>query len=331
MTEQNTNENITGPNEDEGINPYYLIKVLWKYKILIIIITFLAALSSVIYVLTATKQYQSIVSIYPITTDQGGPLKELAATLGLGVKPEGYYLPDVIFSRRIMKRVISKKYKVLAFKDSVDLIQYFELDQLPISENMRYEYAIKSLKLATALREDKETALITLTINTKETKLSADIAQSYIDNITYYLQNELKTQIKQSISFTETRLNEVSVSLENAEEDLLNFQEKNARLTSPFLSLQVKRKLKNISLITDVEVLLRKQLELLKIEEERSKPVMNILDPPDIYEKRTRPLGRKIVINSTFITFILSFLICLTHDNFKNKGIIEKLKGVIKN
>ncbi|MDY0016264.1 MAG: Wzz/FepE/Etk N-terminal domain-containing protein [Candidatus Delongbacteria bacterium] len=314
---------------EKGIDIFYLIGVLWKYKKPIAIITFMAAVLSVVYVLTATRYYMSSVSLYPITKDQGGPLKELAASLGLGAKPEGYYLPDVISSRRIMKQIIDKKYKTMSFPDSVNLLQFWEFDKLPVSENMKYEYALKALRASTSLREDKETTLITLTIITKEKKLSADIVQNYIDVITYYLQNELKSQIKQSIIFTEIRLKEVEEHLLESESDLLEFQEKNAKLISPFLSLQVKRKAKEIQLTTDLEVMLRKQIELLKIEEERSKPVMNILDKPDIYDKHVRPQGRKVAMTTTISAFFISFLIFLVYENEKKVGIIQKLKKSI--
>ncbi len=314
---------------EKGIDVFYLIGILWKYKKPITIITFTAAVLSVVYVLTATRYYMSSVSLYPITKDQGGPLKELAASLGLGAKPEGYYLPDVINSRRIMKQIIDKKYKTISFPDSVNLIQFWELDKLPVSENMKYEYALRVLRASTGLREDKETTLITLTITTKEKKLSADIVQNYVDAITYYLQNELKSQIKQSIIFTEIRLKEVEKHLLELEADLLEFQEKNAKLISPSLSLQVKKKAKEIQLTTDLEVMLRKQIELLKIEEERSKPVMNILDKPDIYDKHVRPQGRKVAITATTSAFFISFLIFLVYEKEKKVGIIHKLKKSI--
>lgn len=309
---------------------YYYIKILWKYRLVIFIITFLAGLTSVIYVITSDKYYKSVVTLYPITKDQGGPLKELAATLGIGVKPEGYYLPDVIHSRRIMKKVIERKYKTEAFKDSVNLIQFWNYDEMPVSENLKYEYAMRALSLATNLREDKETALITLTIVTKERKLSADIAQSYVDMITYYLQNELKTQIRQSINFTSTRLEEVKNELYEEEQGLLKFQESNAKLSSPFLSLQVKRMYKKIELTTDLEVLLKKQLELLKIEEERLKPVMNILDAPDIYEKHVKPKGRKIATVSTFLAFLLSYGFSIYYEKVNFSMFFNKIKQIIK-
>jgi uncharacterized protein involved in exopolysaccharide biosynthesis len=330
MTEEITiSENKETSESEQGIDLFYLIGVLWKYKKPISIITFIAAVLSVVYVLTATKQYMSSVSLYPITKDQGGPLKELAATLGLGSKPEGYYLPDVINSRRVMKQIIDKKYKTLAYTDSVNLIQFWELDKLSASDNMKYEYAIRALRASTGLREDKETTLITLTITTKEKQLSADIVQNYVDVITYYLQNELKSQIKQSIVFTERRLKEVEQHLLETETDFLEFQEKNAKLVSPYLSLQVKRKAKEIQLTTDLEVMLRKQIELLKIEEERSKPVMNILDQPDIYDKHVRPQGRKIAMTATISAFIFSFIIFLAYEKEKKIGIIPKLKKSI--
>lgn len=311
------------------IDIYYIINVLWRYKIFITIFTFVIAVTSIIYVLTTTRYYMSSISIYPITKDQGGPLKEIAVSLGLGVKPDGFYLPDVIFSRRVLKRVINKKYKTEAFKDSVNLIQFWKLDKLELSKNRIMDAALYRLKNSMSLREDKETTLITLKAITKEKYLSADIVQSFIDNVTYYLQNELRTKITDSIIFTSERLVQVRVELLEKEHDLLVFKEKNAKLVSPYLSQEHGRKLKAINLIHGVEVLLKKQLELLKIEEVRAKPVMNVLDKPDIYEKHIRPKGRNIVITSTTMAFLISFGLCLLKEKLQRDDIFRNLKESI--
>lgn len=314
---------------ENEIDVYYLISILWRNKIFILSFTFIISSLSIIYVLTATKYYRSFTTMYPITKEQGGPLKEIAASLGLGVKPEGFYLPDVVSSRRIREKIIMKKYKTLAYEDSVNLIQYWEYDKLQLSKNKIMDAALLRLQNSTTLKEDKETTLITITVVTKERKLSADIVKAYNETITHYLQTEMKTQIQESIIFTNARLVEVVKELEEKEKDLIEFIEKNTKISSAFLTQELSNKRKNISVTQDVEILLKKQLELLKIEEVRSKPVMNILDLPAIYEKHVRPKGRNTVILSTSISFLFAFMLCLIYEKAKTNNVIIKLKNCI--
>jgi len=324
-SDKNENELRT---EGSGIDLYYLIGALWSYKKFIFLTTTTVAILSIIYVLTATKSYMSKVTLYPITRDQGGPLKELAASLGLGVKPEGYYLPDVIYSRRISKKVMGQKYLVDGQKDSLNLYQLWEIDQNEPS-GLELEKALKFLDMCIDVREDKETALITLTVTTNNKKLSADIAQAYVDMITQYLQNELKAQIQSSIFFTGLRLDEVSKEMFDAIEDLILFQEKNSKIASPSLLSELRLKQKNIDIIQNLQELLRKQYELLKIEEERLKPVMNILDPPDQYHKAIKPRKKATVMLNTVLTFLISFVLVLVKEKAERDDIFKKLKKVL--
>lgn len=314
--------------DDSGINFFYLIGIFFRYWKILFSITFITGVLSIIYVLAATPIYQSYVSIYPVTQDQGGPLKELAITLGMTNKNDGFYLSEVMESRRITKKVIYHKYKVENYQDSINLIQFFELDDIDLSENRKYEATSKVLKGAINIDEDKETSLVVLKVATKDKFLCKQIAEVYCEAVQTYIQSEQKSQISYSIDFTIERLKEVRVELREAEDDLVKFQEANAKTVSASLSTELKRKFKKVELLQNVVVLLEKQAELLKIEEYRQKPVINILDHPDAVDKPIKPQKRRVVIFNTFVIFILTFVLIILREkaikyNFKNELLDE--------
>ena len=324
MSEKETNLEPHNPVND--IDIYYLIGTLWRYKVFITAFTGVVGVLSIIYVLVATPSYISFVSLYPITKDQGGPLKELAVTLGLGTKPEGYFLPEVLESRRISKKVILNKYKTAAFKDSVNLIQYWKLDKLSLPKSRIMEAAILTLSGAVKIKDDKETGLITLSIVTTDKNLSTDIVTYYCEAITEYLQMALNVQIVKSIKFTQERLFKVRADLAQNEQDLVVFQELNSKIVAPSLTMEYRKLSNAIEMTRSVLLLLEKQVELLKIEEIRKKPVLNILDQADIYDKPIKPTKRKTVMVNTVVAFIISFALVLFKEKAQSHKVIDRVK-----
>jgi len=316
----------TAIENKNNIDFIYLIGVFYRYWKILFLVTFITGIVSIIYVLVATPIYQSVISMYPVTKDQGGPLKELAVTLGMVSKNDGFYLNEVLKSRRISKKIIYRKYYIESKKDSMDLIGYFGLNEMNVSETRKFEAALRSLKGSVEIKDDKETGLVNITVLSQDMKLCQDIAKSYTTAVTEYLQDEQKNQIKQSIEFSANRLIEVREELLNAEDELIKFQETNTQVGSPALSVELKRKYKKVELVQNVVILLEKQLELLKIEEVRERPVINILDEADIYDKPVKPQKRKVVMANTFGMFVLSYLFMILKEKAKHYNIAGLIK-----
>jgi uncharacterized protein involved in exopolysaccharide biosynthesis len=315
---------------ERNIDFFYLIGILWRYKIFIISTTFVVGVLSIIYVLVVTPQYMSVVTLYPVNKEDGGPLKQLAMSLGISNKTSGYYIYDVLMSKRISSEIVYTKYKSEFFPDSVNLIQFWELEDLPVSKNRILELAIRNLSGAVLIKEDKETSLINLSVVTKDKHISKAVAEKYCEATINYLNNEEQTSIKQSILFTENRLLDVRKKLLQDENDYVEFKKINARTNSPFLSMEEKRKVQDVELIRSVVVLLEKQLELLRIEEVKEKPIINILDKPDLRDKPVKPKKREVVMINTIISFFASFIIVIINEKAKKYRIYEKLINEIK-
>ncbi len=313
-----------------NIDFFYLIGILWHHKKFIFGATFIAGVVSIIYVLVATPYYMSVATMYPVNKEDGGPLKQLAVSLGISNKTSGYYIFDVLQSRRISSEIIYSKYKSEWIPDSVTLIEFWDMDELDVSENRIFELAVRTLGSVVTIKEDKETNLINLSVITKDKYISKAIADKYIEATINYLNHEEQTSIKQSIKFTHDRLLVVKEQLKNSENELVAFQEVNARTTSPYLSMESKKKIQDIELIRSVVILLEKQLELLKIEEVKEKPIINILDRPEVRDKPVKPKKREVVMVNTILTFFSAFILVILNEKAKKYAIYDRLVKELK-
>lgn len=319
-------------DEPQGhqVDFFYLIGVLYRYWKFIFIFTTIIAILSVVYVLIATPVYQSTVTLYPMNQDEGGPLKQLAITLGISNKTSGYYIIDVLNSRRIAEEIIYNKYLIGTNKDSLTLLEYWELDKMDISDSRKFEQALRSLRSAVTIKEDKETSLVSVQVNTTDMYLSKAIADKYCESVINYLNFELRNSIRESIKFTAKRLVDVRKKLADVEDDLVKFQNYNAKTNSPYLAMESKRRYQDVELMQGVVVLLEKQLELLKIEEVKDQTVINILDTPDVYDKPVEPQKRRVVMVNTFIAFLFSYVLLILREKAIKHKIIDQFVREMK-
>ena len=325
-----TNGHSTNGFADRSIDFFYLLGILWRFKYFIFGVTFVTGVLSIIYVLNATPYYQSTVTLYPVNKDHGGPLKQLAVSLGISNKTSGYYIIDVLRSRRITSEVIYNKYYSVFFPDSVDLIHFLELDGIDVSDSRKYQIASRSLGGAVTIREDKETSLITLSVVTRDKFVSKAIAEKYCEATIRYLNEEERSSISQTIAFTEERLEIVKSQMIKAQNEFIAFQEANISTRSPSLSMQTRQMMKDIELIQSLVVLLEKQLELLRIEEEKEKPVINILDYPVVVDRSVRPRKREVVMINTILSFFISYVVLILHEKAKKYGIYQRIFKELK-
>lgn len=98
-------------------------------------------------------------------------------------------------------------------------------------------------------------------------------------------------------------MNEVKEDLTKSENTLKEFREKNRQVLSPQLLLEQERLIRDVQINATVYTELRKQYELVKIEEVKNIPVINVMDPANAPAKKDKP---KIVLNVLLI-FFLSF------------------------
>ena len=300
-------------NKDE-IDLLEVFLKIWRYKRFIIIFTAVVAIGSIIYSLLQQPQYESEVSLYKKTSEGGSRsrIQNIASQFGMGgaVPTSGpqFSIEDLIKSRRINRKIIYKDWQTEKFQDSVDLIEYFEIEGETQKE--KFTSAYNSLKEKIEFSRDEESQLITITVMMPEAQLAADIGNYLTRLIENYVQNEQKTSTRQNLQYIEKRLETVRKELRQAEEALRRFQESNRGWEqSPQLSMEHSRLQRQVNVKQQVYLTLQQEREMAEIELVKETPVINVLDEAVAPEFPSKPQKKLIVIVGTFAGFFLSLLI----------------------
>lgn len=238
--------------------------------------------------------------------DQFADVAQLAGVKMPGSEVSRLY-PIIVSSETVLRSIIEKKYKTHRFTDSVDLVQYFELDEDTPEENM-YE-ALKKLEKLMSTSFESKTGLVEISMEMKEPQLAADVLNAVIDELDKFMRLKKVTSATEQRKWVEVRLRQVQEELRDAEERLKNFREKNRRIMdSPELLLEQERLLRNVQVRSTVFIELTKQSELAKIEEVKNITVVNVLDPGRPPVKKERP---KRLVNTMIVSLIVFLLMSL--------------------
>jgi uncharacterized protein involved in exopolysaccharide biosynthesis len=138
-----------------------------------------------------------------------------------------------------------------------------------------------------------------------EPRLAADVLNAAISELDLFIREKKSTGATEQRKWIESRLVQVNVELRTAEEALKNFREKNRRvMDSPQLLLEQDRLSREVTVKGSIDVELRKQAELAKIDEIKQVTTINVLDDGREPIRKERP---KRATNA-FVAFMLALV-----------------------
>ena len=215
--------------------------------------------------------------------------------------------PTVVMSETILRSVLLKKYHTERFRDSVDLVEYYGLDEATQEERM--DKTLKMLKnLMTATIETK-TGIFNVSVEMPEKQLAADVLNAVIAELYHFMRQKRITTASEQLKWIDVRLKEVSRDLAAAEDTLKEFGERNRLVFgSPLLQLHQERLKRDVLVKSTIFIELKKQYELAKLEEIKNITIVNVLDPGRPPVKKERP---KRATNAA-IAFVLTLILLST-------------------
>lgn len=302
----------------DDLNLISMVKALWERKLFIFIFTSVFIIIGIIYVFfIATPLYRATTTLYPTNQEKStsSQLQVLATQFGFGgiSSSDNYNITDVVKSRMIIKKIIDKKWKT-SKNNNKEVYLYDFWDIKGANAWIRKEKTIERIKELISVEKDKETGLISISILTEEPQLSADIVNYIVVEATNYIIEAQQKSGAEKRIFIEQRLVETKNELNNAEEALKEFREKNrAIFETPELQLEYERLLRNIDIKLEIYLTLQKQKELALIEEKKDTPIINVLDIGEMPLKKAKPHRAVLLIifslSGIILSVISSFLI----------------------
>ena len=339
MDEQQHNPQQTSPPqhyyEEDTISLSDILLVLAKNLKLLIIIPL------VFGVITAYKVLFLVGSTYISSAkimSSGGvsstsQLQGLAAQFGVTVPggSEGaeWVYPDIIKSRTLARASLIRKFDTNKYGPQKSLLQILTYgDEEPIiGLDMLEIHGVNALIGMINIEQDRTSSIYTLTVSAFEPQFAADLCATLIEELDEHQRRYKTAKVKETRLFIEGRIVDVQKELEEAEEALKDFVNRNRQIgSSPALLLEQQRLSRETAVLTGVFTTLKQQLEMTKIEEVKESALVQVLDPPEAPFYRDSPKRRRSVFLSLILGFGLAVGLAFVKEYASNSDDEEKGK-----
>ena len=225
------------------------------------------------------------------------------ANLEIGLNDIARLYPFIATSETVLRPVIMKEYRSTRLEREVNLIEYFEVED--VNPETEFEEALKQVRGLTTAAYDAKSGIVTVSVEMKEPELAAEVANGIVAEMDKFMRFKKTSSASEQLKWINARLVEVQQDLRAAEENLRVFRETNRRVAdSPQLLLELDRLAREVQVRSTMYIELKKQAELAKIEELKNMTIVNVLDPARAPVKKSRPRRA----TNAVLMFLASFL-----------------------
>jgi uncharacterized protein involved in exopolysaccharide biosynthesis len=332
----------SGPNNkfeksDEISLEDFLLVIIKKTRF-ILSITFFSGIISIFYVtFIAETIFSSSSQIMSSSKNSKSSNSSLAAQFGIVLPNTGlgqkWVYPEVIKSTPLMRNVLHKNHFLKSLNAEISLFNlYFNEEQVKKNGvDVLNVIGVEKLLSNLDISEDLVTKILTLKVFSSDSELSVKINNSIIEELDAHQKDYNRKQSTKTKNFILKRINETRAELEEAEEKLKTFNERNKRIEkSAGLQLERQRLQREASVLTGVYTTLKQQFETAKIEEVKDADYVVILNPPSFPIFADEPQKKKIVLLTLVLGCILSILLFVILEFYGDLLQSKKIKSEIK-
>jgi uncharacterized protein involved in exopolysaccharide biosynthesis len=227
--------------------------------------------------------YVATATIYPAAS--GSPLGSfgfagIASLVGNLGMPQGGgsqfpIYESVIHSRELLEQLLPTP--VPAGGSQRPLLDHLEIDEPDPA--LRAIIAIEVVRENLSYETDKKTGIVAIGYRDRDPSVAAAVANRVLELLNHFDISTSTGQASERRKFVEARLEDAKAGLLQAEARLARFSEENLRIgNAPDLLLAQARLQREVAIEQEVYLALRKEAEMARIDEQRSIPVVNVLD-----------------------------------------------------
>jgi uncharacterized protein involved in exopolysaccharide biosynthesis len=291
---------------------------------------------SILYSFFADVYYKSEITLYPAgeLSDSGeifSDFSDIIENLGISElsSDNNFYIPDIIESKSLKKKIVNKTWDNERFDSSVNLIDYWEINKTSwfssfvqsintyfnnFSLNTQLAFELESIEKLDELIyvDEKNSGLIQIIVLMDEPKLASDIANFIASYVVDYVSKEQRHFATKNKEYLSNRLILSKNDLYDSENELTAFRKQYpVSHDTPELQLSRLRLIRSVDVNQEVYITIKKQLELSKVEESKERLFINILDraSPSVYKEYPKRLI--IVTSFTILGAFISVLYLL--------------------
>ena len=245
-----------------------------------------------------------------------------------------YNIPDIVNSRRLKKDIILLNWETNAYPDSSNLIQFWEIDkpkwvapkkwlknflpENPYPAEPQSKFLVNAMeKVAELITVEEEiSGLIVVSVLMKDPGLAADITNYIASFVKGFISNEQNKEAVKNKKFINNQMLMAKDDLANSESKLTDFFKQNPLPSgNPDLQLEQGRLTRDVEENQAVYITLRQQYEIAKIEVEKDRLLVNVLDVGESAVKKSKPNRVLITLLSFFGGLSLAVTGVLIQEN----------------
>ena len=319
MSQSDASQVDAVPAEEPGIRPLAIVNALLRGRWTVIGVATATVLASVVYALIQPSVYLSTTRFLP-SKSTGMATRMAAATSGSaaslpddGGASSDYYV-DLLKSSAFLGTVVTSMFTVEGREQ--DLITYWEIEG--DSDWERRQRACEALSQAMTVTMAKASGtaprLLTVDVRADRPDLAAEIAQRILGCINEHNGKSRSLRAKQNLDFMTKQLGNANDELRQLTDSFAQFVARNRKIVTPALTAERDRLERSVRVQEEVVVTLTKQVELAKIEEQETRPSIEIIQPPEPPLQRISPARSRIVMVGGFLGLFLGCGIVLLRD-----------------
>jgi len=336
--------------------------VLWTTIVVTVLGTAYSLLATELYVSNATVVREASGDTPPLGSIGGlGALQGFGLNLGLqsgGLTPAAY--PKVLESREVRLAVVRDTFYFPTLDRRMTLVEHANQPPGALGTVLKYtvklpwtlkealtrggnrsvrftgqeeepsrritkrEYAaLKRIDEMMQTSADDATSLMTVTVTAE----SPDVASAVVERFVVHLRERIRTlrtaKVREQLDFLEDRFREVQDELQQAEDALAQFLQRNQNPTTPALRFEQDRLRRQVSFKEQLYSQLQGQRAQIRLEVQRQQPVVTVVESAVSPIERASPARTLIVILSLIFGFTLGAGLAITL-HFLSRNVSEE-------
>lgn len=206
-----------------------------------------------------------------------------------GLTLEAY--PQLLTSREVLRRVVQDTLQVNG--TSLRLVDALGSSRFPVwvenalwavqastpAEVRREDRAIRALSASIRAQADLKTGLLRFNMRTKDPEMGLVLSEQVINRFREVVQAIYGERSRRQVAFLRERTAEAQRELTRAENALASFTDRNVDMFSARFTVDRDRLQRNVTRASEMVLELERQLAVAEIEQQRSTPVVSLVEP----------------------------------------------------
>jgi capsule polysaccharide export protein KpsE/RkpR len=290
----------------------------------------------IIVILTSfvEKRYTSTLSVMPNQSESsmsslGMLVQDFAIDAGSGNFP----ISEIANSNSILDKIYNRSFDSNTNQGKISLADLLDTNKTTLinrimviitnkdlnnSAMLKYSTIKKFKEERLNIKYDRKTNITSISVTVEDPLAAKQIADSFYDEISFFINKTINDSGKMKQNFLNQRIQSIESELVSNEKILEDFLNKNKSINqSPKLLQELTRIQREVTLKETAYLLLKKELEIARIDEVKRTLKLIIIEKPDIPAVKSYPSRLSLSLSIAFFLTIFLFFYRTIRDTKK--------------